>query len=211
MKISSIVWFILNLLAIGFFTMLGPAEKTLGANVRVVYLHGAWVWVALACFLMAAAAGLMGLISQNGKLNRWSRALGRSGLLFWITYLPISIWAMQTNWNGLYMAEPRFRLAIVFTIAGLLIQIGVTVAEEPAWASAANLGYALALFLSLRATQNVMHPPSPILNSDAGSIQLFFLGLTLLVLLLAGQVSRWCYLSDSRKFEKFEGIRVRSS
>jgi hypothetical protein len=209
MNRSSLFWFLLTLLAIGIFAALGPAEKTLGANVRVVYLHGAWVWAALAGFLAAALVGAVGLVRQNKRLNLWSRALGRTGLLFWITYLPISMWAMQTNWNGLFLAEPRFRLAVVFAIAGLLIQIGVSIAEEPAWASAANIGYALALFLSLRAAQNVMHPPSPILNSNASGIQFFYFGLVLLTLLLAWQVARWWYLSNSSKVQKMDFLQVR--
>jgi hypothetical protein len=92
--------------------------------VRVVYLHGVWVWAALAGFLAAAVVGLAGLVSRRWKLHLWSRALGRSGLFFWITYLPISLWAMQANWNGLYLAEPRWRIGLIFAIGGLLMQIG---------------------------------------------------------------------------------------
>jgi len=47
--------------AVALLTVFGPAEKTLGTNVRVVYLHGVWVWTALAAFLSAAVAGLVGL------------------------------------------------------------------------------------------------------------------------------------------------------
>jgi hypothetical protein len=47
------------------------------------------------------------------------------------------------------------------------------------------------LLLALATTANVMHPPSPILNSDAARIQLFFLGLLALTLLAAGQIARW--------------------
>jgi len=118
---SPLTWFGILLVAAAGFTLLGPAEKSLGANVRVVYLHGAWVWAALACFLAAAVLGAIGLILRGESLHRWSRALGRSGLFFWITYLPISMWAMQTNWNGLFLAEPRWRLAIVFAVGGLLL------------------------------------------------------------------------------------------
>ena len=57
---SSLLWFALNLLAIIAVTAVGPAEKSLGTNVRVVYLHGAWVWAALFCFLAAALAGITG-------------------------------------------------------------------------------------------------------------------------------------------------------
>ena len=190
---SPLVWFGLFLAAAAGFVVLGPAEKSLGANVRVVYLHGAWVWTALAGFLAAAVLGLLGLVARNKTWQRWSRALGRTGLLFWITYLPISMWAMQTNWNGLFLAEPRWRLALVFGITGILLQIGVTLLEDPAWAAAANLGYFTVLVFALANTQDVMHPPAPILNSDAWRIQLFFIGLLLLILLAASQFARWLF------------------
>jgi hypothetical protein len=184
------LWLGVAAAAIGLTTLAGPAEKSLGVNVRVVYLHGAWVWAALALFIVAGAVGLTGIALRRVGWQRWSRALGRAGLLFWITYLPISMWAMQTNWNGLYLAEPRFRFAVIFAVAGLLLQIGVTLLEDPRWASAGNLGFILILLLALQATPNVMHPSSPIFSSDARRIQLFFVGLNGLMLLAAWQTAR---------------------
>lgn len=188
---SPLALFALSLAAIAAATAYGPAEKSLGANVRVVYLHGAWVWTALAAFAAAAAAGFAGLALRRKGLHHWSRALGRTGLFFWITYLPISMWAMQTNWNGLFLAEPRWRLALVFALGGLALQTGLALMEDPAWASAGNLVYAGLLLAGLANTGQVMHPSSPILESDARSIQLFFGELTLLALLAAWQVARW--------------------
>lgn len=180
----------LTLLAIAVITAIGPAEKTLGTNVRVVYLHGAWVWAALCAFFGAGAAGAIGLITRRESIHKWSRALGRTGLLFWITYLPLSMWAMQTNWNGLFLAEPRWRMAIIFAVCGLLIQIGITLLEDPIWASAANLVYLIALGFAVFNVQDVMHPSSPILDSDAARIQIYFFGLLLLTLLLVGLTAK---------------------
>jgi hypothetical protein len=108
------------------------------------------------------------------------------------------MWAMQTNWNGLYLDEPRWRFALVFAIGGLVLQIGVALIEEPAWAAAANVAYFMALVLALVNTENVMHPPSPILDSDAARIQLFFAGLLLLTLLAAGLLARWLYRFETQ-------------
>ena len=193
---SPLVLFVLLLFVVALFTVLGPAEKTLGANVRVVYLHGAWVWAALAAFLAAGLVGLVGLLTRRATFHFWSRALGRTGLFFWITYLPLSMWAMQTNWNGLFLAEPRWRLAIIFAIGGLLMQIGLSLLENPAWASAFNLVYLILLLVSLQTTEQVLHPSSPVLNSNAWRIQLFFGGLLLLILLVAWQVARWWYATE---------------
>ena len=188
---SPLAWLLVLAILIAALTALGPAEKSLGANVRVVYLHGAWVWTSLAAFLAAGALGLVGLLVQRPILHAWSCSLGRTGLLFWITYLPISMWAMQTNWNGLYLAEPRWRLALIFAVSGLLMQIGLALIDRPAWTSAANFIYIVVLFLALADTQNVMHPPSPILSSDSSNIRLFFALLLLALLLAAWQIARW--------------------
>ena len=175
----------LTLAAIALAASIGPAEKSLGTNVRIVYLHGAWVWTALCAFFMAGAAGAVGLLSGRVTFHKWSRALGRTGLIFWITYLPLSMWAMQTNWNGLFLAEPRWRMAIIFAGCGFLIQIGITLLEDPVWASAANLVYLIALGLAVINVQDVMHPSSPIMDSDALRIQVYFFLLLLLTLILA--------------------------
>jgi hypothetical protein len=197
MRKSPILWLVLSLAGIAILTAFGPAEKTLGTNARVVYLHGVWVWAALMGFLLAGLTGLAGLLTGRDALHHWSRALGRTGLLFWITYIPISMWAMETNWNGLFLAEPRFRLAVVFAIGGLLLQVGLILMEDPIWASLANLLYLAALLVALRTTQNVMHPPAPILNSGAPRIQVFFGVLFLLTLFAAWHVARWWYHRES--------------
>jgi hypothetical protein len=205
---KSLFFILLNLLAIAAITSLGPAEKALGTNVRVVYLHGAWVWTALFGFAAAGALGLLGLILRRVSLQCWSRASGRTGLLFWITYLPISMWAMQTNWNGLFLSEPRFRVAVVFAIGGLLLQLGVAIINDPAWAAAANVLFAGILFWVLRSTQDVMHPASPILGSDSWRIQVYFAGLLGLTLLLAAQAARLFYQSELHPTNKLDRLKV---
>ncbi|OGN93677.1 MAG: hypothetical protein A2Z71_03625 [Chloroflexi bacterium RBG_13_50_21] len=190
-------WFILTLLAIAILTMLGPAEQSLGTHIRIVYLHGAWVWASLAAFLAAAACGGIGLLSQRQTFHCWSGAFGRTGLIFWVTYLPLSLWAMQSNWNGLFLAEPRWKLALVFAIAGILLQAGLALADKPRLTSALNLGYFILLMIALQQTTNVMHPASPILNSEAWRIQLYFFGLVLLAILAAWQITRWWYKLES--------------
>jgi len=179
----------ITILVILVLAMLGPAEKSLGSNVRMVYLHGAWVWTALTAYLVAALAGLGGLILRRYNWHCWSLALGRTGLLFWLTYLPLSLLAMQTNWNGLFLAEPRWRLALVFAVVGLLLQAGLTLLGRPAWASVGNVVFAAVLVIALRNTSSVMHPDNPIFSSQVLSIQFYFLLLVVMVLLAALQVT----------------------
>ncbi len=193
------IWLIITLVCIGILTSLGPAEHSLGTHIRIVYLHGAWVWTALAMFLASGIFGGIGLLTHRKDFHHWSEAFGRSGLVFWISYLPLSLLAMQSNWNGLFLAEPRWMFALVFSITGLLLQSGLSLAGIPALTSAANLVYLFALMFTLRQTPNVMHPASPILNSDAWQIQIFFFGLVLLTILAAWQMARWWYKGEPNR------------
>jgi lysylphosphatidylglycerol synthetase-like protein (DUF2156 family) len=193
---SPLIWLIILLAAVALLTTVGPSEKTLGQGVRIVYLHGAWVWTALVAFLIAGTAGLVGLVSGKPASHRWSRAWGWTGLLFWISYLPVSIWAMETSWNGLYLSEPRWRLALIFAVTGLLLQTGLALLDKPAWTSAGNLLYIAVLLVTLANTPNVMHPPAPVLSSDSLLIRGYFFVLWVIMFLAAWQMARLWYQGD---------------
>lgn len=191
-KLKSLTWFFTTVIGISLLTILSPEEKSLGSNVRIVYLHGAWVLTAEIAFLFAALAGLLGLILKKDIFHAWSAALGRTGTFFWITYLPLSLLAMQTNWNGLFLAEPRFRLAMIFAVTGILLQIGLWLFSIPWLTSLGNIIFIVVLRLIFSTAQNVMHPPpSPIFNSGNYVIIGFFIGLNLLALLAAYFLTRW--------------------
>jgi hypothetical protein len=199
MSRSPLFWLLISLLLVAVLTVMGPEEQSLGANVRVVYLHGAWVLTALVSFVAAGLVGSLALITRRQALHRWSQALGWTAMLFWITYLPLSLWAMQANWNGLFLTEPRWRTAWMFAVTGLLLQVGLALLSRPALTSLANLVYIVALGLALENVGSVMHPPpSPIFNSGIWQIQLFFIGLNLCVLFAAWQVARWWFDQSAR-------------
>ncbi len=81
----------------------------------------------------------------------------------------------------------------MFAISGVLLQIGLSLANKPVLTSLLNIVYFISLVTALQNTSNVMHPASPILNSDAWKIQLFFGSLVLLTLLAALQIAGWWY------------------
>jgi hypothetical protein len=189
---SPFLWFILLLLGLAVLTVLGPEEASLGQNVRVVYLHGAWVLTALVAFVAAGFMGLVALVTRKPGAHDWSKALGRTGIVFWVTYLPLSLWAMQANWNGLYISEPRFRVAVLFAGAGVLLQIGLSIINQRSLTSTANLLFAILLAWTLANTDSVLHPPpSPIFSSGIASIEIFFVVENLVALLAAFMLTRW--------------------
>ncbi len=178
---SPLIYFSITIIVIALLTLFGPEEKSLGANVRIVYLHGAWVLAAEVAFIAAALAGLLGLVLRKEIFHAWSAALGRTGIVFWLTYLPLSLFAMQANWNGLFLAEPRFRIAMIFAVTGVLLQLGLLLFNISWLTSFANILYIITLRVVFATAQNVMHPPpSPIFNSGLWNIILFFVGLNIL-------------------------------
>ena len=191
-KNSPSLSFLLTLIAIGIMTLFGPEEATLGPSVRLVYLHGAWVMTAEVLFIFAALIGLVALVTRKEKFHRWSAALGRSGIFYWLTYLPLSLFAMQANWHGLFLAEPRFRFALTFAIVGLLLQIGLWMLDINWLTASANILFIIALRFTFANAENVMHPPpSPIFKSGNWTIIGFFVGLNLLAWISAYFVTRF--------------------
>ena len=189
---SSLLYFLITVVGIAILTLFGPEEKSLGSNVRIVYLHGAWVLTAEVAFIAAALAGLLGLILHRDIFHSWSAALGRTGLVFWLTYLPLSLIAMQTNWNGLFLAEPRFRLAIIFAVTGVLLQLGLWLFNISWLTSTANILYIITLRVVFATAKNVMHPPpSPIFSSGLWNIIIFFILLNLLAWVAGFFLSRF--------------------
>jgi hypothetical protein len=189
---NNLVFFLLALAAALLLAAFAPLEKTLGANIRIVYLHGAWVWAAMAGFVIAALAGIAGFVTKQERCHAWSLAWGRTGLAFWLTFLPMSLYVMQANWNGLFLDEPRFRIPLNLVVVGLLMQIGLALIKDRRWASLTNIGYAAALLATMSATQSVLHPDSPIFNSGSRAIQAFFTSMLALLLVAAWQLaSAW--------------------
>jgi hypothetical protein len=196
---SPLALLLITLIAIALLALLGPEEKSLGASVRIVYLHGAWVLTAELAFLAAGLAGLVALVARRPRWHLWSAALGRTGIVFWLTYLPLSLWAMESNWNGLFLSEPRFRLAAIFAVTGLLLQAGLWLIDTAWITSLANLLFIVVLRVVFSTAQNVMHPPpSPIFNSGNYVIIAFFLILNLLTLVAAYFLTRWFLTLDKK-------------
>jgi len=134
------------------------------------------------------------LVALITRANRWlqcSAALGRTGIIFWWMYLPLSRWAMQSNWNGLFLAEPRFRLAAIFAVTGILLQVGLWIINMDWVISLANLLFILVLRVIFSTAENIMHPPpSPIFNSGNYAIIGFFVALILLSLITSYFLTR---------------------
>jgi hypothetical protein len=172
--------------------VLGPNDRILGGNLRLILLHGAWVWTGMLLFAASALVGLAALGTRRPGLHAGSLALGRAGLAFWLTYLPMSLLVMQLNWGGFYFDEPRWSTPFSFAVIGTLLQIGLLLINHRLISSTANLLFGVALWVSLQTTSSVLHPESPISQSGSG-IQLYFFLLLAMTILLGLQLAYFLY------------------
>ena len=172
--------------AIAFLT---PLERTLGVNLRLVYLHGAWVWAGIVTFSVAGIVGLAALLFRKIALHAWSRSLGWTGLCFWITSLPMSLAVMQINWNGFFFDEPRWKIPFTFAIISILLQAGLFLMNTPWITSLANLFFGSALLFNLVRMDSVLHPTSPVFTSGSAGIKLIFILLLASTLIIGAVLS----------------------
>jgi hypothetical protein len=182
-----------TLLLIALTTLLGPVDRTLGGGLRLILFHGAWVWSGQIVFGLAGAAGLAGLIGRRVNWQRWSQALGWTGMFFWLTYLPMSAALMRWQWGGFFFDEPLWRVPFTFAIIGVLLQAGLLLVNSLPATSIGNLVFSAALWVSLRSAEGVLHPDSPVGQSSSGRIQFFFVILLVLSVLLGIQLAGWLY------------------
>ena len=145
----------------------------------------------------AALTGLGGFILRHwfhpawaGRLPAWTLALGRTGLFFWVTYLPMSLVVMQATWGGFFLSEPRFQVGLTFAVVGVLLQAGFFLLDQPDVVCLGSLVYGAALWEAVTRVNAVMHPESPVFTSDSLRIQLFFSALVVLLLLVGWQMAR---------------------
>lgn len=175
-----------------------PAEQTLGTGIRLIYLHGTWIWTAIGLYILAAMAGLIAILSHKPVWHRRSTALGYAGLIFLITYLPMALYIMKTYWNGFFFSEPRWSVPFSLAIASLLMQIGLRFIHQPVLTSLINLGYGVILVTNLFSLQSVLHPDSPVMTSGSVSIRLAY-GLLFFFVFSAGLLlTLWLYRKGER-------------
>ena len=184
-----------NLVLLLFITLISPLEQTLGWKARAVYFHGAWVWTGKIAFALAALAGLAALLLPRMRATaaNWSLALGRTGMVFWLTYLPMSLWIQQINWGGIFWDEPRWRVPLAFGVAGVLLQVALVLFDRRLLTAVGNLVFGVGLWWALASIQNVLHPDSPIFGSGALDFEIFFMILAGLSLVFMAQIGLALY------------------
>jgi heme exporter protein C len=144
-----------------------PTEETMGEVQRILYIHIAVAWFAVAAFLGTAATGAGFLLTRRIAWDHWSRATAEMAwLCLTLTLATGSLWA-RGAWNTWWTWDPR--LTTVFILWAIcsgywLLRSGIEDVHRSARAGAvlAILG-AIDLPLVVMATRwfRGMHPRAP--------------------------------------------------
>jgi hypothetical protein len=169
-----------------------PAERTIGAVIKLVYLHGALSRAGMVGFGLGGVAGLARLAwpAQGPILSRWSNGLIWSGWGFWTMHFLVSIPATRFTWGPwIAWGEPRVTMTIQVIAAGLAVILVSQLLGSPVFSAAANalLG-AVVLFLVLQ-TGVLLHPLDPIGNSPSPEFRLLYAALVAAVMASLGLVA----------------------
>ena len=157
------------------FVWQAPIERTLGAGIKIVYVHVALTGVGSLGLLLVGALGLIGIVWGNERLVSWLRTLYQAAFICYLAGFLLAIWASYVNWGGVPLREPRFLTAInvivVSAVCGLLLHW----LPQPRLASLAAALMLSLTFISGRSERIALHPDDPI-STAPESIQNAFTG-----------------------------------
>ena len=182
------------ILLLALWLVLAPAESRLGNVVKLIYLHGALVWVGLLTF---SAAGVLGLIALLVRRPFWydgTRAAGQAALVIWIVYAVSAMvvtgltWGQIIAWN-----EPRVRATALILVAALILAAVSRLVNHPDFRAAVNLVMGIVPWIIVRRADAIRHPIDPIGSSESSAIQVFYLLIVLTVAGLAATLVAWLW------------------
>lgn len=173
------------LLVIAAVVVLAPQEKSLGEGIKSVYVHVALTWTGMAGLTLAGLLGIVMLVNQSERLQRWAQALGWVSIALFAGGFVMSMVAAQVNWGGIFWAEPRTTMALQIISVTLIVQVLCSWIQRLRVQALLHIGAALFMTWRIISTELVLHPQSPILNSDSLAIQLTFGAVFLLVVVIA--------------------------
>jgi hypothetical protein len=172
-----------------------PEEKTLGAGIKVVYVHVSFTWTGLLAFFLAALLGVVDAIWPRQKILSWVKLIFGAAIAAFFIGLLLSMLASYVNWGGVPLKEPRFissmRILAAAALAGGLMNF---IPWERVISLLAAAPAVTMLFLT-QSTRMALHPDSAV-GSAPPAIMYTFLAMFALALSLA----TWSVLYFQKKY-----------
>lgn len=156
---------------------LAPLEQTLGAGIRIVYIHVALIWTGMLQLVVAGILGLILLITESPGVQQWVTTISRVGFGFLTAAVVASLWAEIVNWGAILWSEPRTRAMLQLLAVALIARVLYGWIRQPRIQGLLHLLVALFLVASTLLVPRFFHPDDPIGSSTATAIQLTFYSL----------------------------------
>lgn len=165
-----------------------PAEKTLGEGIRSVFIHGALLLTGMLGLYLAGVLGLAVAVSGQEGLWKLTRTVGWVGFGMYVAGILMSFPAARVNWGGMFLAEPRMRVAFNNTALALLVLVATGFVKQVRANGLLTAGLAIFLAWSTYTAPLVLHPSNPIGSSPSLAIKLTFAALMVLCVAAAAWI-----------------------
>ncbi len=152
-----------------------PPEQTLGNVIKIIFLHGALVRVALLVFAVAGLCSLAFLLTRRAAFFGWAMAAQKGAVILWIVYALTSMLSTWLSW-GQWIAweEPRVRATVHvlwFSIACLLLVLWM---GNRYFAAIVNLLVTGVTWSLIRGATIIRHPFDPIGSSGSNTYEVLY-------------------------------------
>lgn len=161
---------------------LTPAEGEIGGRIRLVYAHGAGIWVSLALFVLASGIALVSIARPS--LLPFAAAIDLVATALWLCSFILAIISMKVVWGGVFFGEPRMLTSLKVLSLSIAVNALGTLTRNPLARFVLVTGRTVAAFAWIVSTELVLHPDRPVLRSEAG-MKLAFAGVLLSLFCLA--------------------------
>ncbi len=174
-----------------------PPEQTLGNVIKVIFLHGALVRVALLVFATAGILSAAYLLTHKPALYAWAMAAQKGAVILWIVYALTSMVSTRLSW-GEWIAweEPRVRASfhvLWFSIACLLLVLWM---GNRYLSAAVNVLVTIVAWTLIQGASIIRHPFDPIGSSGSNTYQMLYWVMVAALALLSVLLVRWLHQGE---------------
>ncbi len=167
-----------------------PKEQTLGSSVKLVYFHASLMWVAYILYTISGFLALVHLIGASEPIYYKVQALFQTALIILLITGLLGTLVAIITWGGVFWQEPRLAMLIEIVLISVAAVVLANLSGAPRVGSLAVLFAVVANWLLLLRTERVVHPTNPIFRSPVLAIKIFPIIITLVLLIMAIQLSR---------------------
>lgn len=157
---------------------MSPAEATLGAIIKLVFVHAALMWVAFGLLTLGGVMGLIYVFRRRPSILAWSNGSVATAVGLLVFTGLLGLVTAKISWGGVNWSEPRLLMLGEIIVAGLVVMLIAALRGPSIYPALANALFAIAAWGLLFRTERVVHPVSPIFTSDSLAIKIFPLLIT---------------------------------